>query len=121
MSAAAFTLVTELIAATEQAATAYARIRALAVQVGATEEQLAQADARFAHRVADPLAGVSPFPPPPPPPPDPTLVEYDTKDEAIARIIPGYPIVVEKTNGKFIVYPQIGPLPGVQVYPEIGG
>lgn len=56
-------------------------------------------------------------PAPAPTPKDPSAVEYDTKDEAIAHIITGYPIVIERESGKFSIHQVAGPFPGTQVYP----
>jgi hypothetical protein len=55
----------ELLQVAERLAGAYSQMRALAKQHGVTDAQLAEADARFARRVADPLA-----PPPLPSPPN---------------------------------------------------
>lgn len=49
----------ELLQVAEQLAQSYAKIRALAAQNGVTDEQLAEADARFARRVTDPLAATT--------------------------------------------------------------
>lgn len=53
---ATISLVAELIALAEQMAAAYQKLHAIAQQVGVTDEQLAEADKRFATRVVDPLA-----------------------------------------------------------------
>lgn len=57
--------------------------------------------------------------PAPSPAPDPTSVEYDTLDEAKAHTSAAYPVVIQKDNGKFIVWTPLVPYPsgGKQVYP----
>lgn len=56
--------------------------------------------------------------PPPPPAHDPSSVEYDTKEEAISHLVAGYPLVIERDNGKFSIHQAVGPFPGTQVYPQ---
>jgi hypothetical protein len=56
-------------------------------------------------------------PPPVPPAIDPTTVEYTTVQAAILATSEAYPFVINKPNGRFIVWPRIGPFPGVKVYP----
>jgi hypothetical protein len=46
----------ELLQVAERLASAYSQMRVLAKQNGVTDAQLAEADARFTRRVADPLA-----------------------------------------------------------------
>lgn len=55
--------------------------------------------------------------PTPAPTVDPTTVPYDTLTAAIAALGGQYVLVIQKSDGKYYVYPNIGPLPGTQVYP----
>lgn len=71
------------------------------------------ADAQLQTVYPDPLA----HPAPAPTPPDPTTVEYDTLAEGIAATTVTYPLVIQKADGKFCVWPNIGPFPGTKVYP----
>lgn len=74
----------EILQIAEQLAASYAKMRALAAQQGVTDDQLAEADARFQRRVSPAEPYVDPLPPPPPPPVDPTTQQYPTLDGATA-------------------------------------
>jgi hypothetical protein len=50
-------------------------------------------------------------------PADPSTVEYNSQPEAIAAVTPAYPNVQQLADGKFIVWPQIAPMPGTHIYP----
>ena len=96
---------------------AYQKARALAAQLGVTEADLADADARFL-RVYFQAPETIPAPPLVPVN-DPTTVHYIVKEDAIAvaEKIPGRG-VIERADGLFQVWPlSVGPVPGVQVWP----
>lgn len=71
--------------------------------------------------VPAPVPTPSPAPTPAPTPTpaiDVTTVEYNTIDSAIAATDPQTPNVILKPNGKYCVWPTLGPFPGTKVYPS---
>lgn len=110
----------ELLQVAEQLAGAYSRMRALAAQNGVTDAQLSEADARFARRVADPLASQPPhLPIEAPPASDPTLARFYALSDARPYTTSQYPLVIQYADtGKFGLWPQLM-LPGnaTQVFP----
>ena len=94
---------------------AYHQARDLAAKGGVSKADLDAADQRFLHQYDDPLAAESPVPVPSSP--DPTSVEYSSLIEAMSATTAVYPLVIAKPDGKYVIWPNLGPFPGTKVYP----
>lgn len=102
----------------------YQRMKALAAEAGVTDAEWAAAKAENLKTLDEEIVELGGTLPsmtpvtPAPAPVDPSSVEYNTQPEAVAAVTPDYPNVDRLADGKFVVWPNIGSLPGsTHVFP----
>jgi hypothetical protein len=98
------------VAAAMELAALYNEVASLTNSPTVTAQDIAAAHAENQQTWNDPKPAQTPSV-------DPTSIEYNTLDEAKAATAGNYPNVIQKANGKFCVWPNIGPFPGTKVYP----